>query len=54
MKTILFSGFKNPKKIRKTRKFESIHEKHFLKQKKRAEKQTKTQVCEDSSLCPET
>jgi hypothetical protein len=31
---ILFSGFKNPyKKIRETRKLESVHEKHFVEQK---------------------
>ncbi len=33
-KIILFSGFKNPyKKIRETRKLESIHEKHFVEWK---------------------
>jgi len=32
--TILFSDFKNPyKKIRETRKLESIHEKHFVERK---------------------
>ncbi len=37
-KTIPFSGFKNPyKKIRETRKLESIHEKHFLEQGRKPE-----------------
>ncbi len=37
--TILFSGFKNPyKKIRETRKLESIHEKHFVERKNEGRK----------------
>jgi hypothetical protein len=38
-KTILFSGFTNPyKKIRKTRKLESIHEQYFVKRKNEGRK----------------
>jgi hypothetical protein len=41
-KTMLFSGFKNlSKKIRETRKLESIHELHFVKQKDEGRKQDK-------------
>ncbi len=55
-KTTLLSGFKNPyKNINETRKLESIREQHFVKWKNAGtENQTKTQVWEDSSLCPET
>jgi hypothetical protein len=43
--TKLFSGFKDPyKKICETRKFESIHQKHFVEQKNKGRKQTKAQV----------
>jgi hypothetical protein len=38
-KTIPYSGFKTPyKKIRETRKLESIHEKHFVEQKNEGRK----------------
>ncbi len=49
---MLFSGFKNPyKKIRVTRKLESIHEQDFVEWKNYG---SKTRVREHSSLCPET
>ncbi len=43
-KPILFYGFKNPfkKRISKTRKLESIHEKHFVERKNEGGNQTKT------------
>ncbi len=47
--------FKDPyKKIRETRKFESIHQKHFVEQKNKGRKTDKSSRLEDSSLCPET
>ncbi len=54
-KIIHFSSFKNPyKKIRETRKLESIHRQHFVERKNEDRKPDKTRVREDSSLCPET
>ncbi len=54
-KTILFSGFQNPyKKICKTRKLESVLEKHFVERKNVGRKQDKTRVWDDFSLCPKT
>ncbi len=54
-KTILYSCFNIPyKKIRETRKLESVHKEHVSNGKARVESQTKTRVREDSSLCPET
>jgi hypothetical protein len=54
-KTILFSGFKDPnKKIREIRKLKSIHDNILQNGKLRVEFPTKTQVCEDLSLCPKT
>ncbi len=55
-KTILYSGFKNPyKKNPRNKKNSSLFMNSILwNGKMRVEHQTKTQVREDSSLCPET
>ncbi len=55
-KIIFFSGFKNPyKKIRETRKLESIHEKHFVEWKNEDRKPHKNSSLRRLySLCLET